>query len=155
MSSDIYIEDCDDDTDAWLIEAGRSIDEPEGDVRRLVTSISAGLGRVRRAARILDTDDDAVAVSDRIVKQLIAIGVRRSVQRLVVFASIDGDGRTVDGVRIGLIARYGDDLATLSDSIRDVVDDVLIDTIGSESSTTARRNITVRWQDVYTREWLT
>jgi hypothetical protein len=72
-----------------------------------------------------------------------------------VFASIDGDGRTVDGVRIGLIARYGDDLAALSDSIRDVVDDVLIDTIGSESSTTARRNITVRWQDVYTREWLT
>ena len=58
-------------------------------------------------------------------------------------------------MRIGLIARYGDDLAALSDSIRDVVDDVLIDTIGSESSTTARRNITVRWQDVYTREWLT
>ena len=61
---------------------------------------------------------------------------------------------TVDGVRVGLIARYADDLPALSDEVRDIVDDVLLDTLGSESSAAARHNISVRWQDVYTREWL-
>ena len=73
---------------------------------------------------------------------------------MTVFVSVDGAGDTVDGVRVGLIARYADDLPALSDEVRDIVDDVLIDTLGTESSAAARRNISVRWQDVYTREWL-
>lgn len=155
MSSDIYVDADNDDTDARLVEAGRQIDEPQSDIARLIASISSGLGRTLRPARTLATDDAAIAVSDRVVKQLIAIRVRRALGRLVVFASVDGDGVTVDGLRIGLIARYGDDLPALSDEVRDVIDGVLADTIGDERSTHARRNVTVRWQDVYTREWLT
>ena len=49
---------------------------------------------------------------------------------------------------------YADDLPALSDEVRDIVDEVLLDTLGAESSAAARRNISVRWQDVYTREWL-
>jgi len=155
MSSDIYVDADNDDTDAWLVEAGRQIDEPQSDIARLIASISSGLGRTLRPARTLATDDGAIAVSDRVVKQLIAIRVRRALGRLVVFASVDGEGVAVTGVRIGLIARYGDDLPALSDEVRDVVDGVLADTIGDELSAHARRNVTVRWQDVYTREWLT
>lgn len=135
--------------DAWLVEATQQIaaDEPIGDVDRLITSISGSLQRIRRPARTLATDELRVNTSDRVVKQLIAVRTRRELGRLTVFVS-------VDGVRVGLIARYADELPALSDEVRDIVDEVLLDTLGAESSAAARRNISVRWQDVYTREWL-
>ncbi|MFT4127334.1 MAG: hypothetical protein QM662_14040 [Gordonia sp. (in: high G+C Gram-positive bacteria)] len=141
------------ETDAWLVEAGRAIDEPEGDVEKLISSIGAGLGRVRRPSRRLRTDDAGITVGDRVVKQLIARRVRRKVGRLVVFAAVDGEGQAVDGVRVGLVARFADDLQGLSDQVRDVVDAVLIEVLGAETTAEARRNIGVRWQDVYSRRW--
>ncbi|AZG48713.1 hypothetical protein [Gordonia insulae] len=153
--NDIYIDDeHSDETDAWLVEAGRRLDEPAGDVARLIDAISANLGRVRRPARTLVTDSPGVLVSDRIIKQLLSIRVRALLGRLVVFVAIDGNGDTVTAVRIGLIAEYRDDLMADSEEVRDVVDDVLVSALGPRTTTTARRNITVRWQDVYTREWL-
>ena len=103
--------------DAWLVEATQQIaaDEPIGDVDRLITSISGSLQRIRRPARTLATDELRVNTSDRVVKQLIAVRTRRELGRLTVFVSVDGAGDTVDGVRVGLIARYADDLPALSD----------------------------------------
>ncbi|ANY24080.1 hypothetical protein [Gordonia terrae] len=148
--------DATDVADAWLVEATRQIaDEPASDVDRLISSISGSLQRIRRPARTLATDGLRINTSDRVVKQLIAIRTRRELGRLTVFVSVDGDGETVDGVRVGLIARYADDLPALSDDVRDIVDEVLVETLGGDSSAVARRNISVRWQDVYTREWLT
>ncbi|MBY4574012.1 hypothetical protein ACN94_10495 [Gordonia paraffinivorans] len=141
-------------TDAWLVEATRQLAEPPDDIARLIASISAGLTRVRRPARALATDDQRIKVSDAIIKQLIAIRTRRGLGRLVVFVSVDGTGDAVTGLRVGLIARYADDLIGLSDRVRDIVDDILVDTLGVDASAEARRNIAVRWQDVYTREWL-
>ncbi|MEY1674880.1 hypothetical protein AB4Z55_11915 [Gordonia sp. ABKF26] len=147
--------DATDVADAWLVEATRQIaDEPASDVDRLISSISGSLQRIRRPARTLATDGLRIYTSDRVVKQLIAIRTRRELGRLTVFVSVDGDGETVDGVRVGLIARYADDLPALSDDVRDIVDEVLVETLGGDSSAVARRNISVRWQDVYTREWL-
>ena len=147
--------DATDVADAWLVEATRQIaDEPASDVDRLISSISGSLQRIRRPARTLATDGLRINTSDRVVKQLIAIRTRRELGRLTVFVSVDGDGETVDGVRVGLIARYADDLPALSDDVRDIVDEVLVETLGADSSAVARRNISVRWQDVYTREWL-
>lgn len=146
--------DIDDDTDAWLVEASRRIEEPAGDVRRLIDAISSNLSRVRRPARALATDTSHVRVSDRIVQQLLATRIRNAVGRLVVFVAVDGDHDTVSGVRVGLIGRYHDDLLDVSDDVRDVVDDVLKTTLGADVTTRARRDIGVRWQDVYTREWL-
>ncbi|MFE0750660.1 hypothetical protein [Gordonia sp. NPDC058843] len=147
--------DATDVADAWLVEATQQIaDEPASDVDRLISSISGSLQRIRRPARTLATDGVRITTTDRVVKQLIAIRTRRELGRLTVFASVDGAGDTVDGVRIGLIARYADDLPALSDEVRDIVDEVLIETLGVESSAAARRNISIRWQDVYTREWL-
>ncbi len=57
----------------------------------------------------------------------------------------------VAGLRIGLIARYRDDLLALSNEVRDVAEAVLSATLGDWSSAAARQAITVRWQDVYTR----
>ena len=148
--------DATDVADAWLVEATRQIaDEPASDVDRLISSISGSLQRIRRPARTLATDGLRINTSDRVVKQLIGIRTRRELGRLTVFVSVDGDGETVDGVRVGLIARYADDLPALSDDVRDIVDEVLVETLGGDSSAVARRNISVRWQDVYTREWLT
>jgi hypothetical protein len=148
--------DATDVADAWLVEATRQIaDDPASDVDRLISSISGSLQRIRRPARTLATDGLRINTSDRVVKQLIAIRTRRELGRLTVFVSVDGDGETVDGVRVGLIARYADDLPALSDDVRDIVDEVLVETLGGDSSAVARRNISVRWQDVYTREWLT
>ncbi len=153
--NDIYVDDeHSDETDAWLVEASRRLDEPSGDVNRLISAISANLSRVRRPARTLSTDVDGIRVSDRIVKQLLSIRVRSAVGRLVVFVAVDGEGDEVSGIRIGLIARYQDDLLTRSEEVRDAVGDVLATALGEQTTTTARRNITVRWQDVYTREWL-
>ncbi|MCF8589023.1 hypothetical protein [Gordonia liuliyuniae] len=153
--NDVRFDDATDDpTDAWLVDAVRDEREPDSDVERLISSISSGLSRMRRPARTLATDTDGVWVSDRIVKQLIAVSVRRALGRLVVFASIDGTDDTADGVRIGVIARYADDLPATSEKVRDVVDEVLISTIGARSSAVARTEVTVRWQDLYTREWL-
>ena len=99
----------DDRTDAWLIDASRKLDEPTGDVERLINSITAGLGRVRRPTRTLATDDSAIAVSDRVIRQLLATRVRVATGRLVVSAIVEGDGDAVTGVTLGLIARYLDD----------------------------------------------
>lgn len=141
--------------DAWLVEATQRLaDEPASDVDRLISTISGSLQRIRRPARTLATDGLRITTSDRVVKQLIAVRTRRELGRLTVFVSVDGAGDTVDGVRVGLIARYADDLPALSDDVRDIVDEVLIETLGTETSAAARRNISVRWQDVYTREWL-
>ena len=147
----------DDLTDAWLVEATRemtSSESPEGDVERLITSISSTLSRIHRPARRLATDDRGILISDRVVKQLVGRAVRQRLDRLVVFASVDGDDDAVDAIRVGLIARYADDLVALSDQVRDLVEEVLVSTVGSESSATGRKNIAVRWQDLYTREWL-
>jgi hypothetical protein len=143
-----------DPTDGWLVDAVRDQQEPDSDVERLISSISSGLGRVRRPARSLVADAPGVWVSDRVLKQLIAVRVRRTIGRLVVFASVDGPDDRVNAVRMGLIARYADDLVVLSDQVRDIVDDVLISTIGTEASAAARSDVSVRWQDLYTREWL-
>lgn len=141
--------------DAWLVAATQQIaDEPTSDVDRLISSISGSLQRIRRPARTLATDGIRIKTSDRVVKQLIAVRTRRELGRLTVFVSVDGAGDTVEGVRVGLIARYADDLPSLSDDVRDIVEGVLIETLGADSSASARRNISVRWQDVYTREWL-
>ncbi|WP_055475451.1 hypothetical protein [Gordonia sp. HS-NH1] len=151
---DKHIRDAD-IADAWLVEATQRLaDEPANDVDRLISSISGSLQRIRRPARTLATDGLRITTSDRVVKQLIAVRTRRELGRLTVFVSVDGAGDTVDGVRVGLIARYADDLPALSDDVRDIVDEVLIETLGTETSAAARRNISVRWQDVYTREWL-
>lgn len=40
-------------TDAWLVDATRQLADPPGDVDRLISSISAGLNRIRRPARPL------------------------------------------------------------------------------------------------------
>ncbi|GAA4670125.1 hypothetical protein [Gordonia humi] len=153
--SDVHCDDATDDlTDAWLVDVIRDDTESDSDVERLISSISSGLRRVRRPARTLAADARGVAVSDRVVKQQIAVGIRRSLGRLVVFASVDGTDDRVDGVRIGLIARYGDDIPALSDRVRDLVEDVLVSTIGVRTSAAARADVSVRWQDLYTREWL-
>lgn len=141
-------------TDAWLIDATRQLADPPSDVDRLISSISAGLNRIRRPARALATDGLRIKITDAVLKQMIAIRTRRQLGRLVVFATVDGAGDAVTGIRVGLVARYADDLIALSDRVRDIVEGILIETIGPESSAEARRNISVRWQDVYTREWL-
>ena len=147
-------ETADELTDAWLVDAIRDDREPDSDVERLISSISSGLSRFRQPARTLAADTRGVWVSDRIVKQMIAVQIRRVLGRLVVFASIDGSGDEVDGIRIGLIARYSDDLLMQSEQVRDVVEDVLTATIGVRASAAGRSDISVRWQDLYTREWL-
>ncbi|WP_437427055.1 hypothetical protein [Williamsia muralis] len=116
--------------------------------------ISSSLNRVRRPARALATDMPGVWISDRVVKQLLATQIRTGLGRLVVFASLDGAGDQIHAVRIGLIARYRDDLPVMSDHIRDAVEDVLVRTLGAKVTTQACRAIHVRWQDVYSREWL-
>ena len=154
--NDIYVDDeHSDETDAWLVEASRRLDEPAGDVHRLINAISANLNRARRPARTLATDAPGISMSDRIIKQLLSIRVRSTLGRLVVFVAVDGDGDAVSGIRIGLIAQYQDDLRVRSDEVRDVVGEVLTGVLGPEATVAARREITVRWQDVYTREWLT
>ncbi|PVY30096.1 hypothetical protein [Williamsia muralis] len=156
MSDDVH-DDYDDDldpTDAWLVEASHHLDDTDSDVSRLVARISSSLNRVRRPARALATDMPGVWISDRVVKQLLATQIRTGLGRLVVFASLDGAGDQIHAVRIGLIARYRDDLPVMSDHIRDAVEDVLVRTLGAKVTAQACRAIHVRWQDVYSREWL-
>ncbi|MEE3852792.1 hypothetical protein VZC37_20805 [Gordonia sp. LSe1-13] len=153
--NDIFVDDGhSDETDAWLVDASRQLDEPEGDVSRLIDAISTNLDRARRPARAVATDLPDVWVSDRIIKQLLSIRIRSTIGRLVVFVAVDGDEDVVTGLRIGLIAHYRDDLRALSDDVRDVAAKVLTATIGTDAAAQARTSVTVRWQDVYTRDWL-
>ena len=137
MSDDVH-DNYDDDldpTDAWLVEASHRLDDTDSDVSRLVARISSSLNRVRRPARALATDMPGVWISDRVVKQLLATQIRTGLGRLVVFASLDGAGDQIHAVRIGLIARYRDDLPVMSDHIRDAVEDVLVRTLGAKVTT--------------------
>ncbi|MBM7366136.1 hypothetical protein [Gordonia hydrophobica] len=144
----------DEPTDAWLVDASRRLDEPSGDVARLISAITTGLPRVRRPGRELATDDHRVTVNDRVVRQLLATRVRAGVGRLVVRVDLHGDDGVLTGVTLGLIARYRDDLHGRADAVREAARTVLVDTLGSSTSATACTDIHVRWQDVYTREWL-
>ncbi|GAA1480850.1 hypothetical protein GCM10009624_12900 [Gordonia sinesedis] len=145
----------DDQTDGWLVDASRRLEPPARDLDRLITSITSGIARVRRPARALATDHPGVSVSDRVVKQLVATRVRAELGRLVVFAAVDGSGDAITSIRLGLMARYRDDLLDDADQVREVVSRVLIATLGVESSAAARDDIAVRWQDLYTRDWIT
>lgn len=141
-------------TDTWLVDASRRLDEPSGDVARLISSIVTGLPQIRRPGRDLDTDDSRVTVNDRVIKQLLATRVRTHTGRLVVHLTLHGDGTDLTGVTIGLIARYRDDLHGRADAVREAAQLVLADSLGESTSAEARANVHVRWQDVYTREWL-
>ena len=117
------LDDDSDETDAWLVEASRRLEEPDRDIAQLISSITGKLGRVRRNGRLLDTDESTVRVNDRVVKQLLATRIRHTLGRLVVLVELDGpdgidsaettDGQQAEGspkngisrVRIGLIAR--------------------------------------------------
>ncbi|MFW0792537.1 hypothetical protein AAFP30_01870 [Gordonia sp. CPCC 205515] len=149
MNNIVVDDDTSDETDAWLIDASRRLDEPGGDVHRLISTLSANLPHGRRPGRSLATDTAGVQVNDRILKQLLATRIRARIGRLVVSVAVDGNGEAVDGVHVGLIARYHDDMVAASDHVRDVVDDVLHTTLGISASDAARRAIGVRWQDVY------
>lgn len=169
--------DDDDQTDAWLVEASRRLEEPDRDIAHLISSITGKLGRVRRVGRTLDTDDDMIRVSDRVVKQLLATRIRHALGRLVVLVELDspnspgapdtvahdsgaedsgahdsgserapGRDAKVSRVRIGLIARYHDDLVADSDRVREVADAVLASTLGSETTALARQHIDILWQ---------
>lgn len=140
--------------EGWLVEATREIAAEDNDVERLITSISSGLRQIRRPGRAIATTAPNVLVSDRVIKQQLAIAIRTRIGRLLVSASVDGAGTATDGIRVGLIARYGDDLLALSDTIRNVIGHVLINAIGREASEAARSNITVHWRDLYTNEWI-
>lgn len=152
--SETYLDDDPDHTDSWLVDASRRLSEPDADVGRLISSITGNLERVRRPARRLNTDSTGIEVSDRVIRQLLATRIRQRLGRLVVQVTLDGDDAQLARVRIGLIARYHDDLVGDSDRVRDVADEVLTATLGPRSSDVARRSIDVRWQDLYTREWL-
>ena len=169
------LDDDSDETDAWLVEASRRLEEPDRDIAQLISSITGKLGRVRRNGRLLDTDESTVRVNDRVVKQLLATRIRHTLGRLVVLVELDGpdgietthsaestNGQQAEGspkngvrrVRIGLIARYHDDLVADSDRVREVVATVLASVLGPSTTTTARQHIDVRWQDLYTRNWI-
>lgn len=144
-----------DATDGWLIAAARDLDPPSGEVERLISSITATVTRAVRPAQILATDSDGVKMSERVVKALLATSIRAAIGRLVVYAQlvVDDTGQ-VSAVRIGLVARYRDDLHELSERARDAVRGVLAATLGAHTSSPAGANIYVRWQDVYSRDWL-
>lgn len=156
----------DEQTDAWLVDASRRLEEPDRDIARLISSITGKIGRVRRNGRPLDTDDERVQVNDRVVKQLLATRIRHALGRLVVLVELDAPGsvenpaeddlsdNAVTRVRIGLIARYHDDLVADSDRVREVADTVLASALGPAITATARRHIDIRWQDLYTRNWI-
>lgn len=151
MSSEAYGEDA---TDAWLVQASRQLDEPSGDIARLIANLGDNLPRLRRPGRDLATDDPLVRVNDRVLKKLLATVVRTSVGRLVVHVELVGDDVELTGVSIGLIARYRDDLPHSAGLVRDQVAQILAQTLGADATEQARGHIHVRWQDVYTREWL-
>ncbi|ALG86031.1 hypothetical protein [Gordonia phthalatica] len=140
--------------DAWLVDASRRLDEPTGDVARLISSIVSGLPQLRRPGRELDTDDELVTVNDRVIKQLLATRIRTASGRLVVRLELHGDDAALTGVTVGLIARYRDDLHERADVVREAARAVLVDSLGPSATAEACANIHVRWQDVYTREWL-
>ncbi|NMO02085.1 hypothetical protein HH308_12770 [Gordonia sp. TBRC 11910] len=143
-----------DATDGWLIAAARDLDPPSGEVERLIASITTTVTRAVRPAHTLNTDVDGVKMSDRVVKALLATAIRAAIGRLVVYAQLVDDAGQVTAVRIGLVARYRDDLQEMSDRARDAVRDVLAATLGEHTSSAAAADIHVRWQDVYSRDWL-
>lgn len=146
-----------DQTDAWLVAAGRELDSVgaglSADANRLIGAITASLGRVRRPGRALATDTPGVWISDRVLKQLLAIRIRRSLGRLAVRLLVDGNDDEVERIRIGVIARYNDILPADSEEVRDVITDVLVSLLGPHHATTASRQLDVRWQDLETRDW--
>ncbi|WHU48709.1 hypothetical protein QNM97_06880 [Gordonia sp. L191] len=147
----------DEQTDAWLVAAGRELDGATDrlseDANRLVTAITANLGRVRRPGRPLDTDTPGVQVSDRVLKQVLAVRIRRTVGRLVVHLLVDDEDGRVDRIRIGLIARYHDVLPSDSEQVRDIMTEVLTELLGPEHAAVAACHLDVRWQDLETHEW--
>lgn len=145
----------DDTADSWLIDAARQLDPPDSEIERLISSITAKAGRIFTPARTVPTDSNRIAMSERVIKRLVATRTRSAIGRLVVFAqlAVDDDG-AVDGIRVGLVARYRDDLVVLSDEVRAVVADVLSECLGPQTAARAGANIGVRWQDVYSRDWL-
>lgn len=144
----------DEPMDAWLVDASRRLDAPSGDVARLISSIVGGLPQLRRPSRQLDTDDPLVRIDDRVIRQLLATRIRAESGRLVVRLDLHGEGAELTGVGIGLIARYRDDLQERGQVVREAAQAVLTEALGRSASAAACADVHVRWQDVYTREWL-
>ncbi|MFT4044004.1 MAG: hypothetical protein QM673_12660 [Gordonia sp. (in: high G+C Gram-positive bacteria)] len=141
-----------DRTDTWLSEASRQLREPGSDVNRLISSITANLARLRRPARALATDDDRIMVSDRVLKQLLATRIRERLDRLVVLVALDGTHHELTRIRIGLIARYHDDLLADAETVRTEVASVLSGVLGPQIAESVPERIDVGWQDLHTRE---
>ncbi|MGU3291087.1 hypothetical protein [Williamsia sp. M5A3_1d] len=135
-------------SEKWIVEAGRELDPPASDVERLTAKVIDSARRLSHSRSELATDRPSIVVTDRVVRRVLMMEIRRRVARPVLEVGVTSEEREVTGVRLGLMCRYDDDLGELADDVRGVTADVLAATLGAERGARAASRVDVDWMDL-------
>lgn len=135
-------------SEKWIVDAGRELDPPASDVERLTAKVIDSARRLSHSRSELATDHTSVVVTDRVVRRVIMIEIRRQVSRPVLEVALTSEEREVTGVRLGLMCRYDDDLGALADRARGVTAEVLAATLGDVRGARAASRVDVDWMDL-------
>lgn len=135
-------------SEQWLVDAGRQLDPPQSDVERLTRSVIDSARKMSHSRATLATDIDRVIVTDRVLRRLLLIEVRRRMHRPVLRVVVDSDGGEVTAIHLGVVCWYDDELIDLASRTRAVIADVFVGALGPDRGQRAAALVDIDWVDL-------
>jgi uncharacterized alkaline shock family protein YloU len=108
-----------DGADNWISDAAVHLEH--GDAGVVLERLGPRLRSAARPGVPIITDDPGIEINERVVRQLLARAINRSCRRDVTALHITTDHGSLRNIRVDIIARYGDRIATMSEQVRDAV----------------------------------
>ena len=135
-------------TEDWILEAGRRLAPTAADISRVTKTVVDTARRLSQSRDELATDDGLVVVTDRVVRRLILLAVRSAIGRRVVEVAVRTVDGEADGITLGLVAQYADDLEVVAQQARAAIEALLADVIGADHAARVSSAIDVHWADL-------
>lgn len=135
-------------SEQWLVDAGRQLDPPQSDVERLTRSVIDSARKMSHSRATLATDIDRVIVTDRVLRRLLLIEVRRRMRRPVLRVVVDSDAGEVTAIHLGVVCWYDDELIDLASRTRAVIADVFVGALGPDRGRRAADLVDIDWVDL-------
>lgn len=135
-------------SEKWLIDAGRQLDPPQNDIERLTRSVIDSARRVSHPRAALATDIERVIVTDRVLRRLLLVHIRRTLRRPVLEVVVSSHEGEIESIRLGIVCWYDDVLAELGERTRAAIADVMVGALGAQRGARAAGLVDIDWVDL-------
>lgn len=133
------------DGDLWIVDAATRLDDHADEIA-VYDHLQPRLRATVRRGVPVATDDAGIEINTRALRMVLAHTVWEICDREIAALEFSTDHKSLHGVRIDLIGRYGDRLGDLGDLARAAIRAKLGDVIGSGTGNEV--TIGLRWTDL-------